>query len=410
MLTVRYFNGNSFTRIKLSLGGSRFIELPDNIIAIPAFVDLHVHLRDWGEDYKEDLNTGSRAALAGGVTAVGDMPNTKPPIRSPELALKRLKAAEGLKITYRLHGGVPTDLNLMSGYVSIGVRSVKVYPEDYGLLDGVVKAAAANNMTVVIHCEDPSMFRSVKGIDSRMHGVNRPIDAEFSCALRAVQLALIHGARVHLTHVTDPRVVDLARLSGRVTVDVTMHHLLLDDESCVELVNDPFYCKVNPPLRDRSTRLELLKRFINGSVDMVASDHAPHSISEKFGRDYENTASGFPGLETTGLLLLDLWRRGLIDLTRVIEAYSINPGRMLSVGGESYLLVDVKSSTVIEPNLFMSKAKHSPFANWVTMVRLVGLVKGGELLMVDSDYENMLGGFISEGTVIKRSKAASPLT
>ncbi|ABW01619.1 amidohydrolase family protein [Caldivirga maquilingensis] len=404
MISVRYFNNGELTRIKLKIRGSTIIELPDNVIAIPAFADMHVHLRDWGESHKEDLNSGSRAALAGGVATVGDMPNTKPPIRNPDLALKRIREASSLKITYKLHGGVPTDLSLLKDYVSLGIKSIKVYPEDYGLIEEIIKAAAVNNMTVIIHCEDPSLFRNLKGNDSRIHSVNRPLDAEFSCALRVTQLALIHGARIHLTHVTDPRVIDLARLSNRITIDATMHHLLLDEDSCIENVNDPFYCKVNPPLRSKSIRFELLRRLIDGSISIIASDHAPHTISEKFHNNYDDTSPGFPGLETTGLLLLDLWRRGLVDLGKVINAYSINPLKVLDVSNDAQLLIDTKSSTVIDPDLFMSKAKHSPFSGWVTMVRLIGLIKGGELLMVDSDYEKIFTGIISENTLIKLSK------
>ncbi len=405
MISVRYFKDGELTRIKLRVSGSAAIELPDNVIAIPAFADMHVHLRDWGESYKEDLKSGSRAALAGGVATVGDMPNTKPPIRDPDLALKRIKDASNLKINYRLHGGVPSDLNLLKGYINLGIKSIKVYPEDYRVIEDIVKAAAVNNMTIIIHCEDPSLFRNIKGNDSRVHGVNRPIDAEFSCALRVIQLALIHGARVHLTHVTDPRVVDLARLSNKITIDVTMHHLLLDEDSCIENVNDPFYCKVNPPLRSRSIRLELLRRLVNGSVSIIASDHAPHASSEKFRNNYDDTPPGFPGLETTGILLLDLWRRGLMELSRVIEMYSVNPLKILGINNDAQLLIDTKSSTVIDPDLFMSKAKHSPFSGWVTMIRLIGLIKGGELLMVDSDYEKMFTSLISENTLIKVSKS-----
>ena len=405
MISVRYFKDGELTRIKLRINGSASVDLPDNVIAIPAFADMHVHLRDWGESYKEDLTSGSRAALAGGVAAVGDMPNTKPPVRDPDLALKRIKDASTLKINYRLHGGVPTDLSLLKGYVNIGIRSIKVYPEDYGLIERIIKAAAVNNMIIIIHCEDPSLFRSLKGNDSRIHGENRPIDAEFTCALRVMQLALIHGARVHLTHVTDPRIVDLAKLSNRITIDATMHHLLLDEESCIEQVNDPFYCKVNPPLRNRSIRRELLRRLIDGSISIIASDHAPHASGEKFQNNYDNTSPGFPGLETTSLLLLDLWRRGLLDLSRVIEAYSSNPLKILGVDNDAHLLIDTKSSTVIDPDLFMSKAKHSPFSGWVTMNRLIGLIKGGELLMVDSDYEKVFPGLINENTLVKLSRS-----
>lgn len=400
---VRFINGK-LARDRVTVEGEGSIELPSNILALPGFVDMHVHLRGWEQSYKEDLESGSRAALAGGVIGVGDMPNTVPPIRSAETAVKRVTEARSLPIIYRLHGGVPAYLDELNNYLNAGIRSIKVYPEDLGSLNELAQRAAGLGMMLIIHCEDPAMFRPVDGSDISIHNLARPIDAELSCFLNAARLSLLHGVRIHFTHVTNPLVIRLINEMRHIglSVDVTMHHVLLDYEECSKSVGDPFYCKVNPPLRGRHHRIELLRALIEGKIDAVASDHAPHALNEKYGRNYQETAPGFPGLETTGLLLIDLWRRGLIDIQQVISLYSHKPASILGIDtSNSLTLVDTKSVTVIDQSKFQSKARHSPFNGRSILGRIVATIIGGKLLMIDGEYESRFRQLIGDHTLIK---------
>lgn len=400
---TRYVNGE-LARGVVEVYGEGIVELPNNLIVLPGFVDMHVHMRDWGQWYKEDLHTASKAALAGGVVAVGDMPNTIPQIRSVDLALRRLRDSANLPIIYRLHGGVPRDPSELINYTKAGVKSIKVYPEDLQYADPIISTASKLDMLVIVHCEDPEMFRSMDGKDASVHNTNRPPESEVSCLLKVARAALRTGARVHITHVSNPAVVSMAReLKGlvKITMDSTPHHLLLDYEECTRTVEDPFYCKVNPPLRDRETRTMLMKQLLDGSIDAVASDHAPHASFEKFGRGYWDTESGFPGLETTAPLLLNLWRMGIISLSKVIELYSEGPANLMGISLDgSYVVVDIKNGHVIDPNRFMSKAKHSPFAGRWVSVTIAATIVRGRLMMVRGSYEGLFKGLIDNYTMV----------
>ncbi len=400
---VRYVNGK-LARDKVTMLGEGFVELPNSVIALPGFVDMHVHLRGWEQSYKEDLESGSRAALAGGVVGVGDMPNTLPPIRNSEIAAKRLVEGRSLPIAYRLHGGVPPYPDELAKYASLGIKTVKIYPEDLARLDDLASTAASLGIMLVVHCEDPNMFRSVDGSDSSIHNLARPLGAELLCFLSVARASLMHGVRIHITHVSNPLVIRLANELRHLglSTDVTMHHVLLDYEECGRAVGDPFYCKVNPPLRPYHQRIELLRLLIEGKVDMVASDHAPHSFNEKYGRSYQDTAPGFPGLETTSLLLIDLWRRGLIELQQVVSLYSTRPASLLGIDlTNSLALIDTKAVTEIDPSKFQSKARHSPFTGRSVMGRVVGTIVNGKLVMVDQEYEGRLKPLIGDYTMVK---------
>jgi len=334
-------------------------------LIMPGMVDLHVHFRDWDLASKETMRGGARAALAGGVVGVGDMPNTRPFIRTAELAARRLSEGSALPIDYRLHGGVPEDLEEVRKYVELGLRSIKVYPEDVANfgeehVKKLFSLSAALGLTLVVHCEDP-------------YAEAESPEGERRCVDWVLHLSSKYGARVHITHASTPYAVLAAhKHKPLVSVDVTPHHLLLSADGCLKR-NPPGYCKVRPPLRGEETRRELLVELSLGRIDAVASDHAPHTREEKLS---DSPPPGICSLELVLPLLLDLWRRGVLSLEDLVRLYSSYPAKLLGIGvrlgvGEPARIVVVENKPcVIDEGFFEGSCRFSP---------LVGLRAGGRV-------------------------------
>jgi len=360
----RAYVGGRFTRVKLGKEGCRTLQFSNDYLILPGMVDLHVHFRDWGLAHKETLAGGAAAALAGGVVAVGDMPNTKPHIRTAELYRKRLEEGSKLPIAYRLHMGVPGDLAELD---AAKPGSVKVYPEDveaygWGHVEALMRRCAALGCVVVFHCEDPAYFK----------GPERPPEAELRCVERVRALASLTGAMVHLTHVTLPQSVEASR--GWATVDVTPHHLLLDVENC----RDPGLCLVNPRLRTPETRKALLAALAAGLVDIYATDHAPHTLAEK---QSPNPPPGICSLDVALSLLLALWRRGVISLADVVRLYSRRPARLLGVNPEGTFVVVKLEEFTIRGEEFVGTCKHTPFEGFRAFGRVVATAAKGRMYL-----------------------------
>jgi dihydroorotase (EC 3.5.2.3) len=361
-LEGRTYIGGRFVRIKLGREGCRAIQLSNDYLILPGMVDMHVHFRDWGLSHKETLVGGAAAALAGGVVAVGDMPNTKPHIRTAELYRKRLREGADLPIIYRVHMGVPEDLAELD---AAKPRSVKVYPEDverfgWGHIEDLMKRCASLGCTVVFHCEDPAYFKNG----------DRPPEAELKCVERVRLLASIAGARVHLTHVTLPQAVEMSR--GWASVDVTPHHLLLDVENC----RDAGLCLVNPRLRTPETRKALLASLAAGLVDIYATDHAPHTLEEKRS---EAPPPGICSLEVALSLLLALWKRGVITLSDVVRLYSHRPARLLGVDIENAFTIVKLEEFEVRSGDFVGSCKHTPFEGFKAFGKVVATAVRGRV-------------------------------
>ncbi len=416
-----YVNG-ALRRYDVVIDGGRIVELSRSIslegvdvilklerrfVVLPGFVDAHVHCRDFELSHEEDLSTCSEAALAGGVVCVGDMPNTRPKINRVDVLIRRIEdASRRSKVVYRVHFGVPDDLDELNRARELGVRTVKVYPEDFvehgeRHIEALFRRCSELGMTVIIHPEDHDVLMSYEGPRVlERHNEVRDRRAELSAAMRALMYAIKHRAKVHLTHVTIPEVIDLVNSLRHVidvTTDVTMHHVLLSAERCLEVSEHPCICKVNPPLRDETTRLELLERLVENKVDLVVSDHAPHAPDEKREDDYDRCAPGFPGLEVTSRLLLSLWRSGALSIDQVVRLYSFSPSRLLGlaprveVGEMAYLtIVDTRFEHAVDPRVFRSKSKITPFAGTKVLAAPVATIVGGELAYVHDLYESVI--------------------
>ncbi len=398
---------------KIGLGFSkkdydRKIKLDDRFIILPGFVDIHVHCRDWQQSHKETIETCTRAAAAGGVVKVFDMPNTVPRIETSELYVRRIE--EGRKrslVEYNLHAGVPKTVDELYKYGRVGARSVKVYPEDIerleneDILEEFFKICNELNMLVILHCEDNKIIRKrllEYEHDFKYHKYIRCRESELSCISNIISRILRSGyanLKIHFTHVSVPESVDLiCRFKKKldITLDVTPHHILLSDEECFErnIVN---ICKVNPPLRSSRDRDRLLTKFLTGMIDCVVSDHAPHICEEKY-REYDSCPPGFPGLETTSTLLLSLWRLGLIDLVDVVKLYCENPCKIVNIDHPKisegsfadFCIIDPKVEYTIDPSRFKSLAKYTPFKGFKVHVRVVSTFYHGKAVYVDDYY------------------------
>ncbi len=362
----RAYVAGSLKRVKIG-GSCKTIQFSDKYLILPGMVDIHVHFRDWGLAYKETLAGGSMSALAGGVVAVGDMPNTKPHIKTAELYAKRLREGAELPIVYRLHMGLPEDLTQLE---IAKPHTLKIYPEDiaaygWGHVKRALEKCAELGCTAIFHCEDPAFFKN---------GV-RPPEAELACVEKLRRLKSETGSSIHITHVTLPQTAEVSR--GWATVDVTPHHLYLDGENCRE----GGLCRVNPPLRTPEVRKKLLAALVSGLVDIYATDHAPHTIEEKTS---ENPPPGICSLEIALSLLLTLWRRGVLSLGDVVRLYSKRPARFLGLdmGLDMFTIVKLEEWEVRGVD-FLGKCKFTPLERRRVFGRVVATAVGGKIYFRD---------------------------
>ncbi len=328
--------------IRKTLRGEPTYRYSDALI-LPGGIDVHVHLREPGMTEKEDFASGTESAAAGGVTTVVDMPNTIPPVTTPDAFREKLRiASRSANVDVGLYANPATardaealrEATAFKLYLSGTTNAVPV--SDDATLAGILLAASRMGRVVAAHCEDPALFRPGNARSLEEHDRLRPSEAEVSAVTR---LARLRGdARVHVAHATTAAAV-AARPEGA-TCEATPHHLLLDTTLGLGALG-----KVNPPLRPHAEKEALWREVVEGRVDMFASDHAPHSREEKSQR-FEDAPSGVPGVATTFPLMFRYVRREVLELPRFVAMFSENPARLLGadkgrieVGRDADLLV-----------------------------------------------------------------------
>ncbi len=333
------------------------------LLCLPAAIDMHVHMRGGGQSYKEDWASGSRSAVAGGVTIVVDQPNTVPPITTPDLVRARVREAmEHAVCGFAVNAGVTpgADLEEMWRAGTLAFGEIFTAPSSYG--DALDSAALEQALVRIrrlgglaaIHAEEVPGGRAATLAG---HDVARSADGEVR-AVEAVQELAPPGMRLHICHASTAATVDAAR--G--TVEVAPHHLFLSRESFPE---DDARAKVNPPLRDEKTRRELWSRW--NRIDAVASDHAPHTLAEK-SAGFAAAPSGIPGVETMVPLLVAAARRRRIPLVSVMEKTSWNPASILGIpragfepGDRADFALYPDSVMRVDPDCLHSRCGWSPF-------------------------------------------------
>lgn len=341
---------------------------------IPGLVDPHVHLRDFREKHKEDVVSGTRAALAGGVTSLLEMPNTQPSITSSS----QLQRRERL-LKRKACCDFATRLGIAGGWGGEGSALAKIYLD--GTLgevsDGLLERAVKKLSSLAVHAESGEVI--MRGRERfREHAKVRAPEAEISAVKKVAMTAEKYKKKVHLCHLSTAKALDF--LNEHTSSEVTPHHLFLNTKHARALGG---LATTNPPLRSVKDNSALWKALRDGRVDMLASDHAPHRLEEKEG---EQPPPGVPNLEVSLKLLLTMVKRGTISLSQVVRWCSCNPARAFGLEQKGSIepgkhadlvVVDMKKEGKIEPEHFYSKAKYSPFDGWrymgdVSMVFLRG--------------------------------------
>ncbi len=365
---------------------------------VPGLIDMHVHLREPGEEYKEDIVSGTRAAAAGGFTAVVCMPNTRPVNDCAAVTAMILeRARQGSARVYPVgaissgsRGRKLAEYGELKEAGAVGVSDDGLPVRDSQLMRRALEYAGDFGLAVISHSEDPSLSTGVMNegeVATRLGLKGIPAAAEAIMVYREIALAEQTGQRVHIAHVSTAMSVELiraARARGvRVSAETTPHYFTLTDEA-VEGYNTN--AKMNPPLRSARDREAIREALADGTLDAIATDHAPHSSLEKE-VEFDLAANGIIGLETSLPLSLALVRDGLIDARRLVELMSTGPAAILGLPGGSLGAGEAADITVIDPDQtftytedqVVSKSRNSPFLGWRLQGRAVLTMVGGRV-------------------------------
>ncbi len=353
----------------------------ENKYCVPGFFDMHVHLREPGREDEETVESGSNAAAAGGFTGIACMPNTNPDIDSAEIVrFIKEKAKDHLVDVYPVAAATlsrkgealsPMYELFDAGAVAFSDDGVAI--KNAGVLRNVFEYSKNFNTPIIEHCEDESMADGVmnEGLISTTLGLEGiPNVAEDLIVMRDIMLAEFVGAKVHIAHISSKNAVELVRQAKKrgvkVTAEVTPHHFTLTDDSIKSY--DTNY-KMNPPLRTRADVDAIIEGLKDGTIDCIASDHAPHAIEEKE-MEFIYAPNGIIGLETQlGLVISELVNKKHLTISQAVEKLAINPRKILNISVPQIMEGEVANLTVFDSELiwtvdvskFKSKAKNSPF-------------------------------------------------
>jgi dihydroorotase len=371
-------------------------------VVCPGFIDIHVHLREPGLEYKETVATGTRAAAAGGFTAVACMANTQPvnDNRSITDYILAKAATEGIVRVYPI-GAVTRGLGgkELAELAELAEAGCVAFSDDGRCVMNAALYRRAMEYTlpfgapVISHAEDHDLSHDTamnEGVVSTELGIpGAPAAAEDVMVARDILLAELTGAHLHIAHVSTAGAVRLVRDAKargvRVTAEVTPHHLLLTEEAVRGFDSNT---KMNPPLRTKRDAEVLLEALIDGTIDCIATDHAPHAASEKEG-EYDLAAFGIVGLETAvGLMLDRLVKPGALPLATLVARLSRDPARLLGLPGGSLAagapadvtILDLEAGWTIDPARFQSKSRNSPFGGWAITGRPWKTIVGGRIV------------------------------
>ncbi len=392
--------------IGAGLQGDQVVEAGGKVVA-PGFIDIHVHLRVPGQEYKEDIRTGTAAAVRGGFTGVVCMPNTKPVIDNVPVVsyVVNLAARDGLcrvwptgAITKGSKGDELAEIGDMFEAGIVAVTDDGRPVDDSERMRQAMIYAKQFDLLVMDHCEDKALSAGgamhygkvsselgLKGIASASEEVH---------VARDILLSLETGARVHIQHISSRRSVELLRwgkaMGAKVSAEATPHHFTLTDQIVADM-NYSTNTKMNPPLREEADREAIIAAMVDGTIDIIATDHAPHHIDEK-DVEYQQALFGITGLETSvGLTLDRLVRPGILSLEQMILMMSTRPAKLVNVkppalveGAEADItILDLEKSWTVQVDEMESRSKNSPFIGWTLTGAPHATVVGGKLRMLE---------------------------
>ena len=376
---------------ELKVGGVGFLSDFNKLCIFPAFCDVHVHFREPGFSYKETIRTGSLAAARGGYTDVCTMQNLNPVPDSVENIKKQIEIIEKdaavrvhpyAAITVGENGEMLTDMKALSPYCIAFSDDGKGVQSEAMMRSAMLKAKVLGKI-IAAHCEDNSLLCGGyihKGEYARLHG-HKGIcaESEWKPIERDLRLAKETGCKYHVCHISCKESVELIRKAKAEGVDITCetapHYLIFNDMDLKESGN----FKMNPPIRSEEDRQALIKGLQDGTIDMIATDHAPHGSEEK-SRGLENSLMGVVGLETAfPVMYTYLVKKGIITLEKLIELMSINPRRRFGITQtEDICVYDLQSEYKIDPCEFKSKGKSTPFDGMTVSGKNLLTICGGK--------------------------------
>ena len=392
----------------LPVDGATVVEIPAGLVVCPGLIDMHVHLREPGQEHKETVATGTAAAVAGGFTAVACMPNTSPVNDSATVTSLILAkaAAAGLARVYPIgavskgqKGELLADIAELKAAGCVAITDDGHPTATALLLRRALEYAGMFGIPVVEHCEDPTLKGD--GVAHEGYHASRlglrgiPGACEALGVERGVLLAELTGSAFHVAHMSargSMRAVRKAKEAGvHVTCEVAPHHFTLTDEALGTPVPYDTNTKMNPPLREAADRDAMIQGIADGTVDVIATDHAPHHYDEKK-VEFDRAPFGIVGLETAVPLTFDrLVHAGHISLRRMIELLSVNPARVLKLPGGTLSEGAVADITVLAPDLSVrieaaqlrSRSKNTPFDGWQLRGGVAATIVGGRTVFVN---------------------------
>ncbi len=369
-----------------------------NYVIFPGFCDVHVHFREPGFSYKETIETGTKAAAHGGYTVVCTMPNLNPvPDSAEKLALEQeiidrdavIDVIPYGSITVNEDGKELSDMDILAPKVIAFSDDGKGIQEEEMMRKAMIKAKSLGKM-IVAHCEDKSLIHGGyihDGEYARLHGhIGISSESEWKQIARDVRLSKETGCAYHVCHVSTKESVEIIRQAKKEGINVTCetapHYLVLTD---MELKEDGFF-KVNPPLRSESDRQALIEAVKDGTIDIIATDHAPHTIEEK-SKGLKDSAFGYTGIETAfQVLYTDLVKAGIIPLEKLIELLVVNPRKRFGIPfTNDFTVWDLSCESSIDPKDFISKGKAIPFIGKRVFGKCILTVAGGKIAYESKD-------------------------
>ncbi|MBP2653661.1 MAG: pyrC 2 [Firmicutes bacterium] len=379
------------------------------LIVAPGLVDMHVHLREPGLEAKEDIASGTKAAAAGGFTTVCSMPNTRPVVDSAILVAGMLQQAkeEGTvnvgvigALSKGQEGRELAEIGDMLLNGAVAISDDGHYVESARLLRTGLEYAMMFGGIVISHAEDETLAGDGfmhEGAVSAMLGLRgRPAVAEDIAVARDILLAEYTGGAIHIAHVSTAGAVECIRAAKkrgvRVTAEATPHHLTLTD---AVVIGFNTATKVNPPLRSVEHVEALIAGLKDGTIDAIATDHAPHAFEEK-DMEFRYAPSGFAGLETAvGVILTELYHKGKLSINEVIESMSVAPARILGLAAGTLktgaaadiVVIDLEKEWTVDSKNFYTRGKCTPFEGNTLRGKAVATIVGGRVVMQDGEVK-----------------------
>jgi dihydroorotase len=396
-----------------------------NLLVLPGLIDVHVHLRDEGKAYKEDFYSGTAAAAAGGITTVLDMPNNRPVTMSVKALKRRMKVAERkVLVNVGFYSEFPKNMKETEEIIREGAVAFKLFmaeqigglniDDDHALLEAF-KTISRLKVPVAVHAEDKTILKKAEEKFKRANC--NDVEAflkvhsekvEVTAVKRLLKIAEQTNVHVHFCHVSTENglkaIIDGKKSGMKITCETTLHHLFLSVDDLRQIGT---LALTTPPIREKHHIAALWNGIKNGWIDIIASDHAPHTLGEKKAKSIWDVKVGIPSLETTLPLLLTQVKHRRLSITDIVRLMSEKPAEIFGLKGRGCLkegnnadlvVVDLNDKYKIDPSKFHSKAKYSPFDGWNVEGKPVKTFVSGRLIMDEGEIAAEAGS----GEIVRR--------